>query len=281
MPDPGRLLKTIANAVAATQRQPGRHGRLVDLVDVEDILVAGDLHGHLGNFQAVYKLADLGGHPKRHLVLQEVLHGKYRYPSGGDKSHQILDLFCALKNQYPDRVHLLMGNHELAQWTGRPIIKAEEDLNRLFTDGLSEAYGSRFGEIEAAYNSLFDCLPLALRTPNRIFLSHSLPTEKNRPLLSLELLRQPVHRPEDFAPRGPLYSLLWGRDCSAANTAEFLKLVDCDFLVSGHIPCDHGFATPNAQQVIIDSCSSPAACMLLPADRPLTRHTFYACVRLL
>ncbi len=107
------------------------------------MVIAGDLHGHVPNFQAVYQQAELAKHPRRHLVLQEVVHGKFRYPLGGDKSHQLLDLFAALKNQFPTRVHLLMGNHELAQWTDRPILKGDEDLNLLFVNGLQEAYGEQ------------------------------------------------------------------------------------------------------------------------------------------
>jgi hypothetical protein len=281
MPDPERLRKTIDRAVDAVRRQPGRRGRLIELRDADEVLVAGDLHGNIGNFQAIYKIADLAGHPHRHLVLQEVVHGKFRYPLGGDKSHQLLDLFAALKNQFPARVHLLLGNHELAQWTDRPIIKAEEDLNVLFINGLQEAYGEGANGVYDGYRQLFAALPLAIRTANRIFLSHSLPTEKHRDGFLLSTLEQDEHRAEDLAPKGVVYSLVWGRDCSAANTAGFLEKVACDYLVSGHIPCEHGFATPNEQQIILDSCASPAAYALLPANRPLTRNEFYATVYLL
>src|SRR5437762_2779759 len=117
MPDPDRLLATLRRAAAAARAAPGRRGRVVAPADAADVLAVGDLHGHLGNFQAALKLADLGGHPRRHLVLQEVVHGPYRYPAGGDKSHQLLDLTAVLVAQYPGRVHFLPGNHELAQVT--------------------------------------------------------------------------------------------------------------------------------------------------------------------
>jgi hypothetical protein len=281
MPDPERLRKTIERAVEAIRQQPGRRGRFIDLRDADEVLVAGDLHGHLANFQAIYQAADLAKHPRRHLILQEVVHGKFRYPLGGDKSHQLLDLFSALKNQFPARVHLLLGNHELSQWTDRPIIKGEEDLNMLFVNGLQEAYGDKASTVYASYRQLFAVLPLAIRTANRIFISHSLPAEKYRDGLTLTLLEQEDHPPEDYSPKGSVYSLLWGRDCSAANAAAFLRNVECDWLVSGHIPCEHGFATPNEQQIILDSCTSPAAYALLPANRPLTRNEFYATVFLL
>ena len=37
-------------------------------------MVVGDLHGNLHTFSWVLKLADLAKHPKRHLVLQELVH---------------------------------------------------------------------------------------------------------------------------------------------------------------------------------------------------------------
>jgi hypothetical protein len=204
MPQPDRLLTTIDRAVDAVRRQPGRRGRFVEVADAQDVLVAGDMHGNVGNFQAIYKIADLANHPRRHLVLQEVVHGKFRYPLGSDKSHQLLDLFSALKNQYPDRVHLLMGNHELGQWTGREIMKSNEDLNRLFEQGVSEAYGERAGDIIRAYGRLFATLPFAIRTANRVFYSHSLPTAKNLAQFELSMLDKEEHPPEAYAPKGPL-----------------------------------------------------------------------------
>jgi hypothetical protein len=254
---------------------------LLNLRDAEEVVVVGDLHGHVANFQAVYKFADLAKNPRRHLVLQEVVHGKFRYPLGGDKSHQLLDLFSALKIQFASRVHLLMGNHEMAQWMDRPIMKAEENLNSLFIAGLQEAYGEHASSIYGAYRRLFAVLPLAIRTENRIFISHSLPKEKFLASFSLSTLEQAEHAPDDFAPKGKLYSLVWGRDCSANNAAEFLNKVGCDWLVTGHIQCDHGFATPNEQQIILDSCGEPAAYALFRTDRPLTRNEFYASVYLI
>jgi hypothetical protein len=235
----------------------------------------------VANFQALYKIADLAKFPHRHLIVQEVVHSTFRYPLGGDKSHQLLDLFTALKAQFPARAHLLMGNHELAQWTDRPIIKGDDDLNSLFLNGLKEAYGEHASRIYGAYRQLFAVLPFAIRTSNRIFISHSLPTPKHLDHFSLGLLEQDEHSPAEFAPKGCVYSLLWGRDCSPANVAAFLKKVECDWLVSGHIPCEHGFHAPNEQQIIVDSCGSPAAYALLPTSRSLTRNEFYSSVYLI
>lgn len=281
MPDPDRLLRTLLCAADALRRQPGRQGRLIDLPVADDILVTGDMHGNIGNFETIYRKAQLTEHPRRHLILQEVIHGKFRYPLGGDKSHQILDLFCALKNQFPERVHLLMGNHELSQWTNRSIIKADEDLNELFVRGIMEAYGEKGTLIYESYKALFALLPMAIRTSNRIFLSHSIPSAKHGNSFSLEQLRKDDLLPEDVAPRGIVYSILWGRDVSMANVHEFLNKVDCDWLITGHIPAEQGFVSPNDRQFILDTCASPAAYALLRADRPLTREEILNSIHLI
>ncbi len=281
MPDPERLLRTLFKAVDAIKQTPGRRGRFVQLQDADEVLVAGDMHGHVANFQAVYQAADLAKNPRRHLVLQEVIHGKFYYPLGGDKSHQLLDLFSALKLQFPRQVHLLMGNHELCQWTERFVMKDDRDLNALFRAGVEEAYGERGTEIYAGYMRLFSVLPLALRTSNRIFLSHSLPRSKCVDSFELRLLETDAFSAVDLSLGGVVYELLWGRDTQPETCAEFLKKVECDWLVSGHIAQDTGYAFPNKQQLIVDCCEVPAAYALLPTNRPISAVEFTNSVRII
>jgi len=260
---------------------PGRTGRLVEFGAATDVLVTGDLHGHIGNFQHVLKIADLPRHPRRHLVMQELIHGAFRYGDGSDKSHQAVDLWAALKCQFPERVHYLPGNHEMAQWTNRAIAKNDFDLNAGFLDGVRSAYGARAIDIYAAYLDLFKALPLALRTPNRVFLSHSLPPATGMAKFDPVRLLDGEYADDDLRPGGTAYGFVWGRDVSSANVAEFLKKVDADLLITGHIPCDTGFTVPNDRQVILDTLGSPAAYCLFPADRPLTHPQLLECVKLL
>ncbi len=95
-----------------------------------------------------WRSAALDRHPGRHLVLQELIHGPLMYPDDkGDRSHQLLDVFAALKCQYPDRVHMILGNHELSELTGRSIGKDGEGLNAKFRRGIDTAYGASAGDI--------------------------------------------------------------------------------------------------------------------------------------
>jgi hypothetical protein len=277
MPDPIRLLRTLQQAATAFRATPGRTGRLVSL-EASEVLVAGDLHGNLDNFRALLQKADLGHKPGRHLVLQEVIHGPHRYPGGGDKSHQLLDLVAALKCQYPRQVHLLLGNHELSQWTARRIAKEEGDLNELFKDGVNAAYGAQAGEVYAAYLQLFAVVPLALRTANRVWLSHSLPSGPRLACFDPAVLRRDTADDRDLLPGGSVHGLLWGRDVSAETAAAFLRMLDADLLITGHIPCDRGFDLPNDRQIILDALGTEAGYCLFPTDRPLTHAELVQCV---
>ena len=263
------MLTTLRRATEFVRATPGRTGHFVELRDCSEVLVAGDLHGHIANFQVILKAADLANNPERHLVLQEVIHSAFRYPTGGDKSHQLLDLYAALKCQYPTRVHLLPGNHELAQMTGRPIGKGNESLNEVFVEGIKAAYGTAWAEIEKAYYELLRALPLAYRTANRVFLSHTLIPGKSLGDFHMLRLKQEQFAESDFLPGGVVYGILWGRDTSQETADEFLRIVDADLLVTGHIPTDTGHMVPNSKQLIVDCSASPAAYVLIPTDRRL------------
>lgn len=271
MPDPVRLLKTLEGAVRAFRETPGRTGRMVALQDVNEVLATGDLHGQMEYLRLIVKRADLAKNPRRHLVLQEVVHGPLRYPDGSDKSHQALDVVAALKHQFPRQVHFLPGNHELAQWQGHRIGKAGIDQLSLFHQGIVAAYGSHADAIWGVYAQLIAAAPLALRTPNRVFLSHSLPEAVLLPTFDLTTLLREEIDPAAYRLGGLVHSLVWGRDTRTETVEAFLKLVDADLLISGHIPSDAGYATPNAQQLILDTSGSPAAICLFPTTRPLTQ----------
>ncbi len=270
MPNPDRLLATLRQAAQVWRRTPGRKGRLVHLSTAREVLICGDLHGNLENFRLLIKQARLEAHADRHVVLQEVVHGAFTYPTGGDKSHQLLDLTAALSCQFPGRVHFLLGNHELAQWQQQRIGKGDVDYNDLFRQGVETAYVPRGAEIYAAYLDLFDAAALAARTPNRVFLSHSLPAAKHRHAVTLAALERDALRPEDKKLGGFVHALVWDRDVAPDNAAAFLTQMDADLLITGHIPCEQGYATPNDRQLILDAVKTPACFCLFPTDRPLT-----------
>jgi hypothetical protein len=271
MPSPERLLSTLTQAVRSFRATPGRTGRVVRLPRGAEVFVAGDMHGSVENFRLALKTADLPGNPQRHLILQEVVHGPFRYAAGGDKSHQLLDLVAALKCQVPARVHYLLGNHELAQWRNQRIGKGDVDQNQVFRAGVEEAYGEHADAIYAAYLELFAAANLAVLAANRILLCHSLPNAKYLATFDWAVLESEELHPQDLVLGGTVHSLVWGRDLQQPHVEEFLRKVDADLLITGHIPCDQGYMVPNDRQIILDALGTPACYCIFPTDRPLTQ----------
>jgi hypothetical protein len=122
---------------------------------------------------------------------------------------------------------------------------------------------------------------VALRLPNGLFLSHSLPSFGSLPEFRFQALEKDPSDPADLAPGGAIYSLIWGRDTRPETVEAFFRVVGAEFLVSGHIPCEYGFSRPSPRHLILDSLGSPAACALLPANRPLEPEDLDRCVILL
>ena len=183
--------------------------------------------------------------------------------------------------QFPGRVHYLPGNHELAQWTDRPVGKGDESFNLIYRQGLDAAYGAAGPAVYAAHCEFWQALPLAARTANAVFLCHTVLPAKSQPLFSLRTLEQTQFTDADRASGGVVYGLLWGRDTSAATVEAFLRKVDSDLLVTGHIPTEAGFLAPNPRQLIVDCAASPAAFVRFPTGRPLTHAELLAGVAVL
>ncbi|MGZ3337980.1 MAG: metallophosphoesterase, partial [Isosphaeraceae bacterium] len=252
MPDPQEILATIRKATELMRSTPGRSGSVVAFDDADEVMVVGDLHGNLPAFSQALAIAALDWYPRRHLVLQELVHEINKNDDDRpDRSHQLVDLVSALKCQYPQRVHLILGNHELSELTGRIIGKDGHALNLRFRQGMELAYGARTQEVYEAYLVLFAALPLAVRTPNRVFVCHTLPDARYLEDLDLALL-QADHWPEEAMKRGgTIYALTWGRDNTPETADRFAAMVDADWFITGHQPCDEGFRQANHRQIII------------------------------
>jgi hypothetical protein len=282
MPDPQKMLATLRRATYLLKQTPGRIGSVDHLDQADEVLVVGDLHGHIENFARIFKLAALDRNPRRHLVLQELVHDPRVDPDSDiDRSHRLVDLVAALKCQHPNQVHLILGNHELSELTGRSISKNGVYLNVLFRKGISAAYGEHADDIYQAYLEMFAALPLAARTTNRVMLCHTLPEARDLETFDIDILRNGEWTPESLLRGGTVYSLTWGRDTRAETADRFAGMVDADLFVIGHHPCDDGFHTANHRVVILDGTDPYPAYCLFNAHQPVTLDTLVAGVKLL
>ncbi len=304
-PDIDALLASVKSAARALIENPQRSGSLIRL-EGEDVIVTGDLHGDVAAFNRIVEITDLASHPGRHLILQELIHenGKADVCS----SCLLIERTCTLINRWPGRVHVLLGNHEMAELTGRAIIKNGAVLNEAFSKGVVARYGARAEEAMMYFQALWRSMALAARTPNRVFISHSTPAkdclpgvEERSPQPSSALSgpdRSPAAssqataaspgsekagtghfspgvlerrlEPHDMQRGGSGYELVWGRDFCKEAADRFAEMVDADFLIVGHTPCPEGFAVPNHRHVVLDSQGPAGVCLLLEMQAPLT-----------
>lgn len=274
------IISLCQQAAEANRTHPLRVGSVVELTttNAAEILVAADIHGHRLNFQRIVELANLTRQPQRHLLVQEVCHGGPQYPGGGCMSHLLLEDIARLIVAHPGRVHFILSNHELAELIDHPIMKSRRVLNLNFRCGIQMMYGPRAEEVRDGYRLLIGSLPLAVRLPQRIFISHSLPEKVDTDGFDASIFQR-LPTADDLKNGGAAYRLVWGRDFRLENATAFATAVAADVLIHGHEPCVNGARSPNAKQVIIDSCGQRGTYALLPLDIPLTADDIMANVR--
>jgi hypothetical protein len=261
-----RIIETYAQAAEVNLSAPGRQNSIVVVTPelADEVMITGDLHGNRRNFNLIRRIADLAGHPRRQLILQEVCHGGPVYPqNGGCMSHAMLEDVAGLIVQFPGRVHFILGNHELAELTEYPIQKNKQMLNLMFRLGLQHVYGPATEKVREAYLPFLESCPLAVRLPGGVFVSHSVPEKADSDRFDPTIFtRQPG--PLEFFDRSSIFDLVWGRDYRPQNARAFAEKVGARVLINGHEPCSEGYSVPNDTQIILDCCGDQARYVMLP-----------------
>ena len=261
------VIDVYQRAAEANRSTPGREFTVVDLTEelASTVLVTGDLHGNRKNFNRIRKMAKLDKYPRRHLVLQEVSHGGSTYPqNGGCMSHGLLEQVAKLKVEYPERVHFLLSNHELAEVTEYPIKKNEKMLNLLFRLGMQQMYGIATDKVREAMNAFILSCPLAVRLPGGLFISHSIPESAAAGIFDRSIFSREPNSLE-YHERSAIFDMVWGRNYENENAKAFADMVEARVLINGHEPCpEEGYAVMNEYQIVLDCCGEKSAVALLP-----------------
>lgn len=272
---------TVADVIAVFEKAaelqnnlPLRRGNVVEIGPdaADEVFVSADLHGHCEHYEAILAAADLDGHPRRHLIMQEVCHGGPTYDDGGCMSHRMLEDVARLVVRYPGRVHYLLSNHELSELTDYPIMKSRRMLNVVFRMGLVNAYGADADRVRQAAMEFIRSCPLGIRIGRDVFVSHSLPEMLDVEPLDVGVFDRPLG-PSDVMEQGPAFRIVWGRDFRLQNAAEYAKLVDARLLIHGHEPCPEGHREPNELQIILDCCCEQPTCAIVPTSGHVDQGT--------
>lgn len=262
------LRSAAALGIRANLLTPGRRGNVVviDAAVADEVMVTGDLHGHVANYERIIELADLDSHPRRHLIMQEVCHGGPCYEgSSACRSHEMLTTMIATKLKFPGRFHFLLSNHELSEYTGHPIAKHGKLVGLTFLLGIAHMYGEEADTVHAALTAFVASCPIAIRIGDGVLVTHSIPENVDGALFDVDVFDRVLRR-EDIEEGGEVFRMVWGRDFSAANAQRFATLTGATTLINGHVPCAEGFHRPNDRQLVIDCCSTPASYVMVKLD---------------
>ena len=233
-----------------------------------EVWMTGDLHDHRRNLDKLVRAADLAKNPNRHLVLHELIHGEHWDATGAEDSWVTLLRAAEMKCDFPDQVHFMLANHDLAQIHGEGISKGGANVCEAFTAALKRDFGrDAYGRVNVAITEFLLSLPLAVRTPGGMFFCHSLPTDAQMPAYDFSVFDRPLSG-EDYKRRtGPVYQLIWGRAMSPESVDLFLTGVGATTVVTGHQPQDAGHALNGDHHLIIASDHNQG--VFLPMDTNL------------
>ncbi|UCD27604.1 MAG: hypothetical protein JSV03_10860 [Planctomycetota bacterium] len=230
-----------------------REGSMLNFLPHNQVVMTGDLHGHRRNFEKLIKYCKLQTSPSRHVILHEMIHEHPESYGAPDYSSELLLDAAKWKTFFPEQVHFLQSNHELAQHQNHEISKGGRLVTNDFERGVAEIFGSEHVEaILDAIDEFIASFPLAARSPNRIFFAHSLPDAYRFDRFNINCVHQPAYE-LDLSEGGAVYQMVWGR----RHTIELLdmlgKTYDADFFILGHQPQDVGYEVKFDRIIILSS----------------------------
>ncbi|MEO1007882.1 MAG: metallophosphoesterase [Planctomycetota bacterium] len=249
-------------AAEASRTTACRRGS-IEVVEAPGRLIAtGDLHDNPQHFAALVRLAGLSGDPaetpadeRSHLTLHELIHGE-NLVGGIDFSYRALARVAALKAAFPEHVHVLLANHELAQIVGSGIVKDGVRVVEAFNDGVERMFGDDADRVHAGIEAFVRAMPLALRceTPRgRILCSHSVPSPAMMGRFDVGILDRDL-TDDDYQPlKGSAHMMVWGRHYDAESLEDLVERWGVTMFVLGHekVPEGARFVPPCA--VVLNS----------------------------
>lgn len=262
--DAHQVMEVLGAAAEENQLCSLRQQQVVLLPDEGEFWITGDLHDHRRNFEKLIRHADLAAHPQRHLLLHELIHGDHFDAQGADASWQMLYRAAELKCDFPQQVHFVLGNHDLAQVHGEGILKGGQSVCEAFTRGVRHEFGAQADRVVVAITEFLMSLPLAVRTQSGLFCCHSLPTDAHAAHFDHGVFDRALTGPDYARRTGAVYQLIWGRHTSAETASAFAAKVGARILITGHQPQEQGYRVNGPQHLILASEHSRG--VFLPVD---------------
>ena len=260
--------RVLREAAVLIREDPIRKGQLLEFGSAGQVVMTGDMHGNLKNFEKLQRFCALERSPGRSVILHELIHDDIEQPDQFDLSIDLLLRAAQWKCDFPDNVFILQANHELAQLRGQEISKGGRSVLYDFEQGVAHRFGDGAEAVLTATCDYISVLPLAARTRNGIFLCHSLPDPLMLEAFDISIFDRPLTE-EDLAPGGSAYALLWGRFHSAAAVEQFAQRLGVECFVIGHTPQEEGYTTIG-RLLILASEHNHGTFLPIDLSRPVT-----------
>lgn len=250
--DARQAADTFRAAAKLNLQDPLLRGATLHLPGYGQAVMTGDLHGNVKNFEKLKTYAMLDRAPARHVILHEMVHAE-RSGNGGDDSHELLLLVARYKCAFPDQVHFLQSNHELAQFTGYPIAKNGRLVVEAYNEAVLRAYGAPQGnDVLVAMNEFIASFALAARSENGVWMSHSLPNMNEMDEFDYAVFDRPV-TPDDLRTDRSLFNLVWGRRQTEEQLEAMAERLGVSIFITGHQPQEMGYCVLFDRLIILAS----------------------------
>lgn len=272
-------VRTFRDAARLNREDPCRDGSIIRLPSYGQVVMTGDLHGNDKNFEKLKRYAMLDRTPARHVILHEMVHADLVARTDVDHSHNLLLSAAAYKREFPEQVHFLQSNHELAQLTGYLIAKNGRVVIEEFNIAVEAAYGKRrSADVLSSINEFIASFPIAVRTPNRVWMSHSLPNAHDMDEFDVEIFNREITM-TDLQSNRTLFSLVWGRRHTQEQLDALAARLDVDTFIVGHQPQEMGFAHLLGRLIILASNHNHGVFLPFDLSKPRSPEDLVSAIR--
>ncbi|GAB6055151.1 metallophosphoesterase [Methanobacterium movens] len=210
------------------------------------VLIITDIHGNWSDFNKFINIWDDFKGNNNHLVIT----GDFIHSMGlvEDKSIEVLEQI-QYQFESDQNFHVLLGNHEWSLISSVVLFKNRENLSFKFENLLKKRFPGSWKEKLEIYIKFFKKLPVAVKTNNKVFISHSGPSKNIKSIEDIINISD-----SGYVENKILEEFLWNRygDYNLTDIDNFLKKVDCRAMVVGHTPVD-GAKLVGKKQLIISS----------------------------
>ena len=249
---PEKTIELLNKGMEANNADKFRQGNLVCLPSHGSLIITGDLHGHRRNFERIVALANLEHNKHTHVIFRK----SYTAVPRTNMADACLTSCCLIaisyKVRFPDRVHIIMGNHDTAFINNTDVMKNGKEMNAAMRAALDREFKLASERVKLAIRQFLFSQPLAVKCANRIFISHSLPGDHYADKFDHRIFERQL-RINDIVKPGSAYLLTWGRSHSQHLLDKMAKALDADIFILGHQRQETGCCRAGNNLIILAS----------------------------